>query len=84
MAICHRDLELDNALLDPAFLHIPLHNPLYGPLHNPLQGVCHRDLKLENALLDHPVSPAAAQELGVLLAEAPLVKLCDFGYSKVS
>jgi serine/threonine-protein kinase SRK2 len=34
------------------------------------QGVCHRDLKLENTLLDG--SPA------------PRVKLCDFGYSKVS
>lgn len=34
-----------------------------------MQGVCHRDLKLENVLLagDH----------------APLVKICDFGYSKV-
>lgn len=31
-------------------------------------GVCHRDLKLENTLLDG--SPA------------PLLKICDFGYSK--
>lgn len=40
------------------------------PTLNPaVQGVCHRDLKLENVLLagDH----------------APLVKICDFGYSKV-
>jgi serine/threonine protein kinase len=33
------------------------------------QGVVNRDIKLENTLLDH--SPR------------PLVKLCDFGYSKV-
>lgn len=33
-----------------------------------MQGVCHRDLKLENILLHgHP----------------PLLKICDFGYSKV-
>lgn len=34
-----------------------------------LQQVCHRDLKLENTLLDGN--------------EAPHVKICDFGYSKV-
>lgn len=34
-----------------------------------LQGVCHRDLKLENTLLDG--------------SEAPRLKICDFGYSKV-
>ena len=33
------------------------------------QGVCHRDLKLENTLLDG--------------SEAPRLKICDFGYSKV-
>lgn len=36
----------------------------------PPQGVCHRDLKLENTLLDG--NPA------------PRLKICDFGYSKVS
>ena len=35
-----------------------------------LQGVCHRDLKLENTLLDHH--------------PAPRLKICDFGYSKVT
>jgi serine/threonine protein kinase len=35
-----------------------------------LQGVANRDIKLENTLLDG--SPR------------PLVKICDFGYSKVS
>jgi serine/threonine-protein kinase SRK2 len=35
-----------------------------------LQGVVNRDIKLENTLLDS--SPR------------PLVKICDFGYSKVS
>jgi len=35
-----------------------------------LQQICHRDLKLENTLLDG--SPA------------PRLKICDFGYSKVS
>ena len=35
---------------------------------NPLQGVAYRDIKLENTLLDS--SPR------------PLVKICDFGYSK--
>ena len=34
------------------------------------QGVCHRDLKLENTLLDG--------------RPAPRLKICDFGYSKVS
>lgn len=34
-----------------------------------VQQICHRDLKLENTLLDG--SPA------------PLLKICDFGYSKV-
>jgi serine/threonine protein kinase len=39
-------------------------------LHNLfLQGVVNRDIKLENTLLDN--SPR------------PLVKVCDFGYSKV-
>lgn len=35
-----------------------------------MKQVCHRDLKLENTLLDG--SPA------------PRLKICDFGYSKVS
>lgn len=35
-----------------------------------LQQICHRDLKLENTLLDG--SPA------------PRLKICDFGYSKVT
>lgn len=35
-----------------------------------MQGVCHRDLKLENTLLDG--------------RPAPRLKICDFGYSKVS
>ena len=35
-----------------------------------LQGVCHRDLKLENILLDD--------------CDPPHIKICDFGYSKVS
>ena len=35
-----------------------------------LQGVCHRDLKLENTLLDG--------------RPAPRLKICDFGYSKVT
>jgi serine/threonine protein kinase len=35
-----------------------------------LQQICHRDLKLENTLLDG--------------STAPRVKICDFGYSKVS
>lgn len=35
----------------------------------PCQGVCHRDLKLENTLLDG--------------RQAPRLKICDFGYSKV-
>ena len=37
--------------------------------HTPLQGVANRDIKLENTLLDG--SPR------------PLLKICDFGYSKV-
>ena len=40
---------------------------LWGVLH--AQGVVNRDIKLENTLLDS--SPR------------PLVKICDFGYSKV-
>lgn len=35
-----------------------------------VQGVCHRDLKLENTLLDG--------------RPAPRLKICDFGYSKVT
>ena len=35
-----------------------------------MQGVCHRDLKLENTLLDG--------------RPAPRLKICDFGYSKVT
>jgi serine/threonine-protein kinase SRK2 len=35
-----------------------------------LQQICHRDLKLENTLLDGNT--------------VPRVKICDFGYSKVS
>jgi serine/threonine protein kinase len=38
-------------------------------VHWHVQGVCHRDLKLENVLLAGK--------------HAPLVKICDFGYSKV-
>jgi serine/threonine protein kinase len=38
-------------------------------MHHTVQGVCHRDLKLENVLLAGK--------------HAPLVKICDFGYSKV-
>ena len=34
-----------------------------------MKQVCHRDLKLENTLLDG--------------SEAPRLKICDFGYSKV-
>ena len=34
-----------------------------------MQDVCHRDLKLENTLLDDQ--------------QAPRLKICDFGYSKV-
>ena len=37
-------------------------------------GVCSRDIKLENTLLDAPPGPTAR----------PLVKLCDFGFSKDS
>lgn len=36
------------------------------------RGVCHRDLKLENVLLD------------VSSGGAPIIKICDFGYSKSS
>lgn len=46
---------------------------MLGPDHSVfhwLQGVANRDIKLENTLLDG--SPR------------PLVKICDFGYSKVS
>ena len=35
-----------------------------------VQQVCHRDLKLENTLLDG--------------SAAPRLKICDFGYSKVT
>ena len=38
--------------------------------HAWLQAICHRDLKLENILLDD--------------RPAPRLKICDFGYSKVS
>ena len=38
-------------------------------VHGGVQGVANRDIKLENTLLDG--SPR------------PLVKICDFGYSKV-
>ena len=34
------------------------------------QRICHRDLKLENILLDG--------------SQAPRIKICDFGYSKVN
>lgn len=34
-----------------------------------MKQVCHRDLKLENTLLDG--------------SDAPRLKICDFGYSKV-
>ena len=39
----------------------------------PLQGVANRDLKLENLLLDRDGSDGTR----------PLLKICDFGYSKV-
>ena len=38
-------------------------------LHNNVQGVANRDIKLENTLLDSTTRP--------------LIKICDFGYSKV-
>ena len=38
-----------------------------------LQGVANRDLKLENLLLDRDGSDGTR----------PLLKICDFGYSKV-
>ena len=37
-------------------------------LHGALQGVVNRDIKLENTLLDG--------------SKRPLLKICDFGYSK--
>ena len=37
-----------------------------------LQGVANRDLKLENLLLDRKEKPG----------NRPLLKICDFGYSK--
>ena len=39
-----------------------------------LQGVANRDLKLENLLLDRDCRDGTR----------PLLKICDFGYSKVS
>lgn len=47
------------------FLGFSLHDCFFS-----MQQICHRDLKLENTLLDG--SPA------------PLLKICDFGYSKVT
>ena len=38
-------------------------------LHDTVQGVANRDIKLENTLLDSTTRP--------------LIKICDFGYSKV-
>lgn len=38
-------------------------------LHYKVQGVANRDIKLENTLLDSTTRP--------------LIKICDFGYSKV-
>lgn len=38
-------------------------------LHHDVQGVANRDIKLENTLLDSTTRP--------------LIKICDFGYSKV-
>ena len=38
-------------------------------LHYKTQGVANRDIKLENTLLDSTTRP--------------LIKICDFGYSKV-
>lgn len=40
------------------------------------QGVCHRDLKPENILLDSTGEDPTA--------DPPIVKICDFGFSKVN
>ena len=45
---------------------------LLSALARDLQGVANRDLKLENLLLDREEGPG----------NRPLLKICDFGYSK--
>lgn len=52
----------------PLFRPPPTHSVIHLLFRH--QEICHRDLKLENTLLDG--SPV------------PRVKICDFGYSKVS
>lgn len=45
------------------------HMQILNGAHNNVQGVANRDIKLENTLLDSTTRP--------------LIKICDFGYSKV-
>lgn len=66
-----KDLELSMHMHTRMHACMP-HNTALLPEHNAsvcAQGVVNRDIKLENTLLDN--SPR------------PLVKVCDFGYSKV-
>jgi serine/threonine-protein kinase SRK2 len=84
VAWCHRQVRLtahcgvplsvwgELSMMDPSVsvLHVtrPASRAAMGAAA--AQGVCHRDLKLENTLLDG--------------SRAPRLKICDFGYSKVS
>ena len=76
-----KDTLMDWSLLDMissgilSIIHIIPSSIIHVLVHHTqctmrLQGVCHRDLKLENTLLDHH--------------PAPRLKICDFGYSKVT
>ena len=49
--------------------HEHLQSIMISRHHSNLQGVANRDIKLENTLLDSTTRP--------------LIKICDFGYSKV-
>ncbi len=56
----------------------PQHTYIHLNIHSHTQGIANRDIKLENTLLN------ASYETALRTSQRfPLMKLCDFGYSKV-